>query len=87
MKVIINSCRAFATAEGSKRTQAFEEIINKTKANKPVEPAPNEYVKLIKKMQELKVDEDRELTPEEVKDILRDIEIEASDEEYVEDLN
>jgi len=38
-------------------------------------------------MNDIKQDENRELTPTEVKDILRDIEIEASDEEYVESLN
>jgi hypothetical protein len=44
-------------------------------------------VRLIKKMQDLKVDEDRELTQDEIKDILKDIEMEESDEEYVEAMN
>jgi ribosomal protein S10 len=79
------NCRCF-----SQRVKAFEAILNKAKAKQqPIqrtapEPTENEYVKLIRRMQSMKQDDNRELTYEEVKGIMRDIEIEESDEEFAE---
>ena len=42
---------------------------------------------LIKRMQKMKEEQDRELTLEEIKEIVRDIDIEESDEDFVAEAN
>lgn len=42
---------------------------------------------LIKRMQKIKEEQDRELTLEEIKEIVRDIDIEESDEDFVAEAN
>jgi len=44
-------------------------------------------VVLIKRMQKMKEEQDRELTLEEIKEIVRDIDIEESDEDFVAEAN
>ena len=100
-KCLLRGARRFSASDGSKRAKEFNDILGKSaQSSEPkswIEEVDeelgdttvdkNDYVALIKKMQHMNENLDRELTKEEVKDIMRDIEIEESDEDYVAEAN